>query len=506
MEVPIALENHLVFIDQEENTAYLLEAVRSNPSPKPLRVQLPPNPIQAMQRKGSDNDELLLLCMGQEESEEEDRVPPTLVVLNGKGIDRSYELTARFTGLISSADGRYAFLFFMNPNPQTLDEVDSLVSFSNQFDPLISFTNQVAFIDLNQDPKAGQNPVLPRLNSDDDSIPSSVAFSQKFAIGDKTHRLAVVLFDAQISILDLDYLKERRATSIPLEGVTPEQILFGEEDSKIYVRGSSSSEIYVVLLTPNPNNTDTEGNDFSASLNILGAGQQPTDMALYQDNGKTKLLAISAGGKKAVVLDTSSGKRSEIPFTIQANRILMYKAKAPHDDYVEKRALLYQENENGTAIAFLDIEGLEERLERNLESVQLNNSYNSTTILKENHLLMLTDNQSSLSLLNLPERTVSPAVTPNIREIIPDLQSNKLWLTPDYQKKIGFLDLKTMEPGEVRLDAEVTRIIPLTSGKNKRIAILHPGTVGYLTLLDAVAPSRDTAVSLQGYFISNILN
>src|SRR5690606_5880773 len=118
-------------------------------------------------------------------------------------------------------------------------------------------------------------------------------------IADEKRRVAVVLFDSHVSILDMNHpdrpeytVELSRGASIGLN-----EVRFSAEERRIYLLGSNSNDIYVLTLLPASGN---RVNDFEPSLNQLGASSRPSDMALYGEEDERRLLAVS--GSTALVI------------------------------------------------------------------------------------------------------------------------------------------------------------------------------------------------------------
>ena len=83
-----------------------------------------------------------------------------------------------------------------------------------------------------------------------------------------------------------------------------------------------------------------------------------------------------------------------------------------------------------------------------------------------------------------------------------------LWVAPRAGERLGFIDLQSFRPGEVRLDGPVTDVIPLRGDAmgRTRVAAVPAAPGGWVTLLDARAPRRETAASVRGFLLSDILD
>lgn len=481
---PAATGRSLVFIDANAHNATLLDA--DNLSADPVHLPLPHAPQPLVARPGTTG-EALTLCRGASDDPRNDGERAALVVLNESGEDRRYPLPARFNAMKVSGDGQYAMLFFDD---------------DAQRDSLIFNPNEIAVVDLEQAP-GETNPRTRTLRSFG-SAPSQIVFSPAMQVGDSTLHLAVVLFETVVLLIDLDHLDRPEytvelATSGARE-VDLAEVVFDADRGRLYLRGNSSSDVYVLTLSPS-SSTD---NDFVPSLNQLGIGSVPIDLALYESGGEARLLAVTNNGQAVVVdTDTSSVTAIELPRT--ASSIQIYKAESPFDPVVEQRAVMYSAGSSN--VMFLDLRNVEERRARNLETLDIQSGYLRITPLEDN-LVLLMHASTGLSLLNLAERTASPIFSnQNLNNAVPDAEANKLWLAPPGQSQLGFLDLADFHPGAIDLTRAIDSLVQVGGEGPRKLAVVHRSTVGHVTLLDGANPSDlSLARATRGYLIHNVLD
>jgi hypothetical protein len=225
-----------------------------------------------------------------------------------------------------------------------------------------------------------------------------------------------------------------------------------------------------------------------------------------------RLLVVSPGSRDARVLDATSNTVTEVPLESPAERILLFTGAAPRDPRSAPRALLYASTLATTAVSFVDLTDLEERRGRNVETVQLQRVVRGALSLPERQAVLLehpTDGTGGrLSLLDLARRTASPIIADTALEGATfDDDRQTLWVAPRGQERLGFIDLRNFHPGEVRLDGPVTDVITLPSSPaaGPRVVALHPSSVGWVTLLDGRAPTRETSRSFRGFLLADLL-
>ena len=491
---PAALEGHVVFVDRQRDRAHVVSVSGSDASGSSRLLRLPPRPLQHSPRN-EHPDELLVLCAGRIDDGRTKPAPAALAVLQAGRVDRVYEFDSRFNAMTQSPDGRRLFLFFDPESPQS---VDGLL-----FNP-----NEVAVIDLNAPPTPGENPTLRTLSSFG-GVPQSVVFSPAMDVAGVRRELAIVLFESDIAIWDLNNigrpeytieLSRRTTGSIALS-----QVLFGGQEPNIYLRGSASDDIFVVNLNFSAGGTE---NDFAPSINQLGAGVGPADMVLYDEpgtgelSGGRRLFVVAQGSAQGSVIDNASSRVTSVSLPAAPNRILRFDAGKLEDPEPQQRALLY--SDGADTVVFVDLEGLEERGGRNVELIRLRSPYSRVLKLSE-ELVLLIQQGSGLSLLDLVQRTVQPIQS--TQDLGTALAAHdKLWLAPPHQQKIGFLDLNTFHPAEVHLDAAIEAAIAVPSPERPRFVVTHPSSIGYFTVLDGREPDNlRAAYSVRGFLVDDIM-
>jgi hypothetical protein len=459
--------------------------------------------MKAELRKGH-SDELLVLCAGQPDTSQK-VIPerPGLVKLDSNGGSTVYRYDSSFDRMVQSDDGRYVFLFF---GPDTGDGTT------------LRNPNEVAFIDLDND---DGKPALKTLRSLGES-PQDVKFSGPMTIGGAERNLAVVLLERNVAVVDLSHF-DRSEFTVELTkpgatGLSAAQVYFSTADTepRIYLRADGSDDVFVISIeavaaAASPDGGGPAGeNDFSLNFSQLGTGSGagPSDIRPFVDQGKTRLLVAAPGKNTAVVIDADSGRTTTIPLPMKASQILMYEGPKPSSREPAQRALLY--SAGSTTVAFMDLVGLGTESNRggNVEILQVPQAYAKVTPLGDGlsvDQVMLLHQGTGLSLLNLGDRSLSPITGPNVIDAIPDLEVEKLWLTPPGDR-LGFLTLTDYHPNEVRLDAVIDRFVLVPSAHVRKVAVTHPGAMGYMTVLDAKTPTDlGKAFAVSGYLFEGVL-
>ncbi|HVU02973.1 MAG TPA: hypothetical protein VHE30_14535 [Polyangiaceae bacterium] len=493
------ITDHLVYVDHGRSEAILLD-LSSGPPGAPSVVPVVPNPVRVERRLGNP-DQLLILSAGiPDEAGAENPQKPGLTVLEASGKTRTFRFDGAFDSLTQSPDGRYA-----------------LLSFSSQASSgsLLFNALEIAVVDLESesDPR-----VLTLRNLGSGAI-RSILFSPKdFSIGGLPRRLAVVLFDSYFAIVDLEQMfvsSPYAEYSVELLGATAAggrlaQVEFSTgstSDGRLYLRADGSDDVYVVQLSEKAS-TPSSPNPFLPSINTQFVGGRPTDIALFSDQaGALELLVAAPSARSAFVVDSALRVTTQ-PLPDDAHRVLVYSGPKPGDPTVEARAVAY--SEQSSTVTFLDVEHLGDPTGRGVETLQLAQQFTAPVPLDDD-TVMLPHVTTGLSLLRLADRTVSEISGPNLGGAVPDvvrrddgsIVSDKIWLA--HGDKLGFLDLtRSFLPSELRVDAPIQQTLTVP-GNAPKVVVTHEDALGWITVLDAADPSLDTAYSVRGFLVNDLL-
>lgn len=497
---PVSVGSALLYVDVGNHRAVRVDLSTAATTSDP--VDIGHDAVLAVAREGTvmgaARTEALVLTRGRRGDPGVAPEAGALSVIPAAGSARRYTLGSPFNALSQTPDGRFAFAYFTTDRQATR---------------LLFNPNEVAVVDLDAPPSA-TNPVLRTVRSFG-GIPNGVVFSPPMRIQGETRTLAVVLSDAYVSIMDLAHLDRSEITvrlTLPEDprAIRPEQALFDAQASTIYLRARSSDDLYVLQLnavTPD----GATGNDFRPTLNQLAAGRAPADMALFGAADARRLLVVSPGSSDARVIDARANTTVTIPLEAPADKILVFDATAPRDPMVATRALLYSTGSTVRAVSFLELADIEARRAQNVETVQIGRPVVSALALPERAVVMLGHPSSGamgqLSLLDLAHRTVSPIFAEVALEGAQfDRDRAALWVAPHGSTRVGYIDLQSFRPGEVRLDAPVTQVVPVRDGGRSRVVAVHDAEGGWITLLDATTPRREDARSWQGFLLTGLLD
>jgi hypothetical protein len=487
---PVELGDQLALIDRGSRTVSLLDA---GGDLRPRQIQVEHDPVAATRRPGTQD--LLVLSRGERGGPRVKPTSPVLTVIprDEKTTVARLPLASRFDRLTASDDGRFVIAMFGTD----VKNGDLL------FNP-----NELAIIDL----AAAAPVVTPRTLRSFGTVPKGVVFSPPLPSEDGPLRLAVVLSDNNLTLVDLERA-DRAEITIPLtlpddrRLVQPQQVIFDDRDPTIYVRAAQANDIYAIRLVPVPA-SERMGHPFRPSLSQLAAGTAPSDMALFDAPDGRRLLVTSAGSPEAFVIDVRTSRSTRLPLDAPAGRIQLFSAGAPGNPQVKPRALLMGAGNN--TLSFLDLDGLEELRTRNVEGRTMTGPAIKVVPFLDRGIVLLGhgDGGAGVSVVDLTRRTVAPInAAERLENIVVGQPADRLWIAPQASQRLAFLRLDGLASGEVRLDASVASVHALAPRPDGRsfVAVVHPDPGGDVTVLDAANPDRATARRVHGLFLQNLL-
>lgn len=510
---PVAVENGLVYVEPDRSRVAVLDL--STRTPQVRHAPVGPRAISAIRRPGTQ--EVLVLAQGERGAPGVEPVPGSLSVVdvapNATGAittPKQYSVRSPFNAMAVTPDGKYAVIHFTP---------------SQSLERLLFNPNEIAVVDLTRPPVArvdAANPVLNPIGRTVRSfggIPNRVLFSPPISIMGEMRTLAVVVSESYITLIDLQHL-DRQETTVRLtlpedaRAIIPEQVLFdfAGEQKNIYLRASQSNDVYVVHIADEA--PVMGSNDFRVTINQLAAGRVPSDLALFGEGASRRLLVVSSGSREVRVVDTTSNAITTLALDAPVQRALLFNGPSPRDPVASQRALLYsdQEADNARAVSFVDLTAIEQRGAQNIETVQLGRPVRFALPLPEQNTILFEHSvvtaQGRLSLLNLYQRATSPILAEvSLQGAQFSSDRRLLWVAPRGIDRVGYVDLADFHPGEIRMDATVSGVIPLPVGMDmrERVVAIHPDASGYVTLIDAMALDRRTAVSARGFLLTDAL-
>nr|HPO09833.1 hypothetical protein [bacterium] len=322
LPTPVALQDYMVLVDTNHEEAIMISASAEDQG-ESVRIPLPTGPFAAIERPG-DYDEILILAAGHSGSRSRLQTPATLSRLDADGGLVSYELGNNpFDTMYVDEAGRYVFLTRKGLN-----------------NTLVENPNEIAVVNLVAAPSDPDAVTFITL----EGLPLNVFYSKDFQINGTDKNLICVASVSTLFLIDLDHL-ERYPTVVYLgetedaEPIIPEQVIFGADAARIYLRAPAASDIYSLKL--NSRDTDGDRNDFATSIDIIGVEESPTDMILYTVDNQSFLFVV-ANHRFGHYIDVATGRTVTVSFAETITRAWYFSRIV--DNVTTHHALLWTPN------------------------------------------------------------------------------------------------------------------------------------------------------------------
>lgn len=496
---PIVVGRHLVYLDNSRQRVILVRPYEGSVE----HVDVGRRP--SFMLPTPDHSQLIVLCKGwMATSRDEEDEQPSLNIINPFTAERqAHDLGSPFDEVAVSDDNRFAVAFYSANAAPGETEV-----FRNP--------NAVAILDMETGELQEKN-----VRSFGD-VPRGVVFSPSSmapllpdgSLG-SPRTLAVVFAEGYITLLDVTHPERREITvRLSLPGmsatVTPTELVFAPTAGTAYLRASGSNDVYVLSLTAREA-SEPEENDFVVSINTLGAGSIPSDVALFADGGHQKVLIANQASEDLTVIDALTARFVTIPVGDPVDRILVYPETNP------EVAVIFSSGSPRRTIHFLELEGVEDALGRNLTTLEGAEPVVGMEMIpnRAQALVIHDHHRSVMSILDLYERTLSPFTGHEALSGYAMTSDGQLLAGySGHDDRVGVVNLDHMSSRAVVLDHRPRRIFTLRLGRGessdpelRAVLIDHHESYGLLTVLpNPLSDNADSTFALRGFLIDGIFD
>ncbi|HEX6241344.1 MAG TPA: hypothetical protein VFZ61_10640, partial [Polyangiales bacterium] len=324
---PLSLESSLLYVpteEVEESEAVLLDLK----SGRVTREALPEGKVHAYPRADHPGQALLLTEGASAKLEDagvSEAVPSHVLIVDAEGAQKRFVLSARYSELSLSEDGRYAIAYGPSGSWATSDNI--------------------AVIDLDA-PGEEQEVGTTSVRALDGQGPSAIAFSP--ASGRR--RLAVLVMTDAVNVIDLEQ-PALRDKVLPLKlpnaaaALRAKKVLFAGDHC--FVQPDRGNDVIAVSFED-----DTSARGFHAALSTLGTESALQDIALLDESGDPRLLTLGDGSLR--VIDTLSGAGESSGTSNKYGAAHVFQGTSPFDGESRTRALLYTPSDS--RLGFVDLQ------------------------------------------------------------------------------------------------------------------------------------------------------
>ena len=490
---PIPLKTQIAYVDSALDRVTFLDL--ANDQPVTTRAAIGRNAIYAM--PSPDRHRLFVITRGEEAIHEGeiDQAPMLWSVdtQHPEATPAAYAIGSPFDRIAVSPDNTIAVAYFSAAGP------DAAGFFRNP--------NELAIVDLTKPPGDG-NPTLKTIRSFG-SVPEGITLSPPMIVPgtDGARTFAFILSENNLTVLDTNH-PERREISVRLdlggEPVIPREVVFAPNTASAYVRSDHARDVLQLLLVAD-DPAATGGNDYRPQLAELGAGGGPTDIAVYDDpTGRRYLLASTPNTGEVVVIDADTAQFRSIPISDPVDRILLFPQGGdtpPHE------ALLASIGAKSPKLHVLDLDHIQDPLtQTRLVDITLDQPVRDVVPVPARDLAMIVhdDARTVLGLLDMTTSSTSPLLGVgklDSYDFSPD--GSHLIGATDRVARVGFVALDNLHPTDFRLDDPPARVL---STANAKIFVDHGDLRGHATIIPSADATRDQAIVLDGFLLTDILD
>ncbi|MFT3692080.1 MAG: hypothetical protein QM831_02985 [Kofleriaceae bacterium] len=488
---PIPLKAQIAYVDSALDRVTFLDLANDG-VPAITHTSIGRNAIFA--QPSQDRHRLFVITRGEEAVHEGeiDQEPMfwSIDVDHPDAPAQAYTIGSPFDRIAVSPDNSIAIAYFSASGP------DAAGFFRNP--------NELAIIDLAQAPADG-NPTLKTIRSFG-SVPEGIEMSPPMAVqGEDARTFAFILSQNNLTILDTNH-PDRDEISVRLDlggdPVTPKEVVFAPNTASAYVRSDNARDVLQVLLQPFAQ-TEATDNDFRPQLAELGAGGGPTDIAVYDDPvGKRYVLAATPNTQEIVVIDADTAQFRSVTITDPIDRIVLF----PQGDAPPHEALLASIKAEQKSMAVLELDDINDPLvQPTLSRITLDQPIKDVVPVPNRDLALIVhdDARTVLGLLDMTTQSTSPVLGVgelDSYDFSPD-GSHLIGATPNVDR-VGFVALDNLHPTDFRLDDPPVKVL---STANAKIFVDHGDDRGHATIIPSADATRDQAIVLDGFLLSDIL-
>jgi hypothetical protein len=362
------------------------------------------------------------------------------------------------------------------------------------------------------------------------SRPLGVHYLLDLTIGNSDRQLALIFSQRYVTFADLEHL-DRRVTTVfvsPLDStevVVPADAVVAAGDATdpegampyVFLRAPGIAAVYALNLKDNPSPPEPDQNDFTPSVNEIPVPAPPDDFAVFDGAGGKSLLAVHSRGRTpgVTVIDPRTTSTWTVDLDAAAVAVRIFTGVPTRDGIRQIALLLDVGNAYETRAGFLVLDGIEERLQRNLDTIDLGAPVMDVIPTGDPLRVLLVHSAvtGSLSILDVADRTVERlGVEVRTGRLATHPEGDSFFFASPEPNRISQLTLDTGHAEDIRLDADPVGLYALpgaTSGtvvNGRALFVDHGWRSGYVTALPLDAPDRNEAASIQGFLADGFID
>jgi hypothetical protein len=484
------LSTSVALVDDQANRVVLLVP---RPDQELEKVILPIGKNVLRGEVAPDRERLFVLSSGDQPRRTERDQRAAVTVIGRERTAKRYELSAPLSGITIDPRGRWAAVYAGDDGRRGF----------------VENPNQLVLIDLEAEP-GPTNPVTTTLRSYG-GRPRRVTFAPEMRLPEGPRRLLVVETDQDLSILDLDHVREpdprpeitvRLTSGLDDRVLTPAGVVFHDgdpvrsDDARIGVRLANDSNVVTLQLAPVAK-SDPRGNDFTPKVNLTDVGGVPSDLSFVQTDGGLRLAALVPSRSRAVLVEPETSVTTDVtlpaPYTKFA---LVTDALPPATGGAQGDVALLWNAANGRGVALWALGATSGRPYRSVEVINLGADVKQVSAVPKPRaeLKILESGSAGFYVLDLSARTAAPLVTSSAVTLAVAPDGERMWAYEKAATKLASIDTRKLDPVPLVVDRPIDAVFEVErdDGGRALLAVHARGTYG-VTIFDARDADSATA-------------
>jgi hypothetical protein len=448
------------------------------------RIDIPARPTLTVRRPAED--EVLVLCAGERDSNGDWLEKPALVAIDAKHEKRTYPLSTSLTKVEITPGGRYALLHTPDSDGSSGD--------------LLSNPNRVALVDLSAK-ASDENPVERTLKAPG-SVLSNVYLFDDVQIGGAPRPVGLFTFANGISVWDLSHPERAEIASEGLGSggkVSLSRIVADADNGTFYLLQQGLTDLRVLDLD---NPAVGKENDFWPTWNQLPLDSgAASDLVLYRDHDEPRVLV--AAPNQVRIIDSNDSRVVPINTPVSVREFHSFDGTAPNDMGVKQRVLGW--TVGGSTFLFVDLGDLEARGTRNMEVVEVGSTIREVMPLSPLELIV-SFRDGGIGVLDLQSRRFTPLTSSvELTSSLIESDAKRVWVGAANDRDVGYFEPQTLESNSMRLDYPIQEMFLFELGSKRRVVVSHDDPWGRVTVVDGAKLSRANATVLEGFLLDGVV-
>lgn len=477
----LGLAGSVALIDDDAHRSIML-VPKADQELERINIPIGKNVIRAE----TDRRRLFVLSTGVMPRRSERDEKPSLTVVDGDTFAaKRFDLAAPRSGLAIDPAGKWAAVFASSDVATTF----------------VENPNELVLVDLEAGPSA-TNPVTTTLRSFGGK-PQRVTFAPTLDLPEGPRRLLVVETDQDVSIVDLDHVRDpiprpeitvRLTSGSDARTLRPAGVTFHSgAPSRIGIRLANDHNVITLDLTPAAKGTTVH--DFAPKINLTDVGGVASDIAFVQTDGGLRLAALVPSLSSAILVDTETSITTPVKLPAPYQRLSLI-TDVVGSDTATDTALLWNASTSTSGVAFWALGKTSGQPYRSVEVINLGSSVAAVRDVPKPRieLKVLETGGRGLFVLDLASRTAAPLTTLGTATVTIAPDAERMWAFQAGESRLSSIDLKKLHPVPLVIDRAIHSVhdVARPDGGRSLIAIHALGSYG-ATVFDARNP--DTAFS-----------